>query len=65
MPGYSIPVGYGTSTTASEPRQLPIGLHLLGNHWTEHVLLRLGNALDSEFGANRVVPSEFYVDTLL
>lgn len=64
MPGYSIPVGYGTSTASGKPTILPIGLHLLGNHWTEHILLRLGHALDSEFGKKRVFPKDFYVDTL-
>jgi Asp-tRNA(Asn)/Glu-tRNA(Gln) amidotransferase A subunit family amidase len=60
MPGYSLPIGYSSTT----PR-LPIGLHLLGNHWTEHKLLRLGHALDDLFGRHRQAPSEFFVDILL
>lgn len=59
MPGYSIPIGY----TSSSP-SLPIGIHLLGNHWTEHKLLRLGHALDDIYGSQRMVPSQFFVDIL-
>lgn len=64
MPGYSIPVGYAAANSDSTSVLLPIGFHLMGNHWAEHVLLRLGHVLDSEFGAQRVTPKQFYVDTL-
>ncbi len=46
MPGYSIPVGYVNVEDVGKITSLPIGFHLLGNHWTDHKLLRLGNALD-------------------
>lgn len=65
MPGYSIPIGYTTSTTTTPGQPaLPIGIHLLGNHWTEYKLLRLGHALDDLYGQSRQIPSEFYVDIL-
>jgi Asp-tRNA(Asn)/Glu-tRNA(Gln) amidotransferase A subunit family amidase len=59
MPGYSVPIGYSPTVPP-----LPIGIHLLGNHWTEHKLLRLGHALDDLLGRHRQVPSEFFVDIL-
>jgi Asp-tRNA(Asn)/Glu-tRNA(Gln) amidotransferase A subunit family amidase len=62
MPGYSVPIGY--SAPSSSAPALPIGIHLLGNHWTEHKLLRLGNALDDIYGAQRIIPSQFFVDIL-
>ena len=49
MPGYSVPVGFVPSATtagaaAEESILLPVGLHLLGNHWEEH---KVGNQLIS------------------
>jgi Asp-tRNA(Asn)/Glu-tRNA(Gln) amidotransferase A subunit family amidase len=35
LPGYNVPVGF--MPAAADPAlQLPIGLHLLGNHWEDH-----------------------------
>ncbi len=59
MPGYSVPIGYSSSTTP-----LPIGIHFLGNHWTEYKLLRLANTLDNIHGSSRLTPTEFFVDIL-
>ena len=47
MPGYSVPVGFAAAgQEGGEPMRLPVGLHLLGNHWHDEELLRLANALD-------------------
>lgn len=59
LPGYSVPVGYA----ADSGPLLPIGLHLLGDHWSEHQLLRLGHALDQVYGPQRVRPV-FFADVL-
>lgn len=56
-PGYSVPIGYTQFTADSPP--LPIGLHLMGTHWSEHVLLRIASALDSEYASSRILPLYF------
>ena len=40
LPAISAPVAY-------DPDGLPIGLHLMANHWQDHVLLRLAGALET------------------
>lgn len=48
MPGYSVPVGSAEARDVDGSHvRLPVGLHLLGAHWSEHKLLRLANALDA------------------
>ncbi|HEX8265888.1 MAG TPA: Asp-tRNA(Asn)/Glu-tRNA(Gln) amidotransferase subunit GatA [Pyrinomonadaceae bacterium] len=42
IPGISIPCGLSSEN-------LPIGVQLLGAHWSENALLRLANAYESEF----------------
>jgi aspartyl-tRNA(Asn)/glutamyl-tRNA(Gln) amidotransferase subunit A len=42
IPGISIPCGLSTEN-------LPIGVQILGTHWSENALLRLANAYESEF----------------
>ena len=42
IPGISIPCGLSSDN-------LPIGVQLLGAHWSENVLLRLANAYETEF----------------
>ncbi|HEX8197497.1 MAG TPA: Asp-tRNA(Asn)/Glu-tRNA(Gln) amidotransferase subunit GatA [Pyrinomonadaceae bacterium] len=42
IPGISIPCGLSSEN-------LPIGVQLLGTHWSENVLLRLANAYETEF----------------
>lgn len=42
IPGISIPCGLSSEN-------LPIGVQLLGTHWSENALLRLANAYESEF----------------
>lgn len=42
IPGISIPCGLSSEN-------LPIGVQLLGAHWSENVLLRLANAYETEF----------------
>ena len=66
LPGYSVPVGYvADSVDASDITGplLPIGLHFLGNHWSEHQLLRLANTLDVAMGHKRIRPP-YFVDVL-
>ncbi len=50
LPALSLPVGYDSSG-------LPIGMQLMGNHWTEALLLRLGNVIEQ--GVARKRPSLF------
>lgn len=42
IPGISIPCGLSSEN-------LPIGVQLLGTHWSENALLRLANAYETEF----------------
>jgi aspartyl-tRNA(Asn)/glutamyl-tRNA(Gln) amidotransferase subunit A len=42
IPGISIPCGLSSEN-------LPIGVQILGTHWSENALLRLANAYESEF----------------
>ena len=60
MPGYTVPVDYIKS---ANHELLPVGFHLLGNHWSEHQLLRIANALDKDFQTNYIRPP-FYTDIL-
>jgi Asp-tRNA(Asn)/Glu-tRNA(Gln) amidotransferase A subunit family amidase len=67
LPSYSIPIGYTNHKEEVKGKgdfQLPIGFHLLGNHWNEHKLLRLGNVLDEVYTSKRIKPS-FFVDNIL
>lgn len=67
LPSYSIPIGYTNHKEEVQGKgdfQLPIGFHLLGNHWNEHKLLRLGNVLDEVYTSKRIKPS-FFVDNIL
>jgi aspartyl-tRNA(Asn)/glutamyl-tRNA(Gln) amidotransferase subunit A len=45
IPGISVPCGLSSEN-------LPIGLQLVGNFWTEGVLLNLGNVYENEFPLN-------------
>lgn len=47
LPGYSVPIGY--STPMEDGVSLPMGLQLLGNHWNEHLLIRMAHSLESGF----------------
>lgn len=71
MPGYSVPVGHVQSKesrllekSGDKSVMLPVGLHFLGNHWTEHRLLRLAHALDSELQTEDLLTPYFFVDNL-
>ncbi len=45
IPGINVPCGLS-------PEGLPIGLHLLGNYWSENVLLNLANKYENAFPLN-------------
>jgi aspartyl-tRNA(Asn)/glutamyl-tRNA(Gln) amidotransferase subunit A len=45
IPGINVPCGLSSEN-------LPIGLHLLGKHWSENVLLNLANKYESAFPLN-------------
>jgi Asp-tRNA(Asn)/Glu-tRNA(Gln) amidotransferase A subunit family amidase len=49
-PGIAIPIGHDAATT------LPVSLHLMGQHWQDHVLLRVAHTLETLF-AQRQVPA--------
>eukprot|EP01031_Cornospumella_fuschlensis_P026903 gene26903-32510_t len=53
LPGYTVPVGNIKPTVRypSEPEtvSVPVGFHLLGNHWTERKLLKLARAIEHGF----------------
>lgn len=51
-PGISLPVGY-------DSQGLPIGLHLMGRHWEDHLLLRLARVLETA-DLERQIPPVFY-----
>ena len=46
FPALSVPAGY-------DPDGLPIGVQLMGRHWEEHVLLRLGSAIERSVERHR------------
>jgi aspartyl-tRNA(Asn)/glutamyl-tRNA(Gln) amidotransferase subunit A len=52
IPGISIPCGLSSEN-------LPIGVQLLGTHWSESVLLRLANAYESEFPLSSKPPISY------
>lgn len=54
LPGYAIPVGgMAPSSTAAgedaETLRLPVSIQLLGDHWRDHDLLRLGHLIEQQF----------------
>mmetsp|Transcript_15651 Transcript_15651/g.28689 ORF Transcript_15651/g.28689 Transcript_15651/m.28689 type:complete len:618 (+) Transcript_15651:62-1915(+) len=55
-PGLTVPISYENETG------LPIGLHLMGDSWTEHKLLRIGNALEHHHmaGDRRTPPKPYF-----
>eukprot|EP00041_Stephanoeca_diplocostata_P014875 m.281382 g.281382 ORF g.281382 m.281382 type:complete len:650 (+) comp19838_c0_seq9:195-2144(+) len=68
LPGLTVPVGYTEhrdDVTNGPDYKLPVGLHLMGNHWHEHDLLRLGNALDDALENARHSPPEFFASDML
>lgn len=52
FPGLTVPVGYMNDTN------LPIGLQLMSKHWNEHVLLRLGNAVEAALQQQNIIPKK-------
>jgi Asp-tRNA(Asn)/Glu-tRNA(Gln) amidotransferase A subunit family amidase len=58
LPGLSVPIGYEQDTN------LPIGFQVLGDAWNEHKLLRIGNALESDFLKRKAPPSRNFYDPL-
>jgi Asp-tRNA(Asn)/Glu-tRNA(Gln) amidotransferase A subunit family amidase len=68
LPGHSCPIGHVRvpQTVAHNnvgDELLPVGFHLLGNHWTENKLLRIAHALDEGFQESYERPL-YYVDIL-
>ncbi len=59
LPGYTVPVGYVASESGSD---LPVGFHMMGNHWQEHHLLRLAHAFDTGLDIDKrfKAPQYFY-----
>lgn len=49
LPGYSLPIAYTKTTTNGVDHKLPLNLQILGDHWSEHHLLRLANVLETEY----------------
>ena len=49
-PGISVPCGFSSEG-------LPIGLQLVGNYWSEDILLNLANVYENEFSARRKTES--------
>jgi Asp-tRNA(Asn)/Glu-tRNA(Gln) amidotransferase A subunit family amidase len=47
LPGYSVPVGFVDEKTHSGAEaMLPVGLQLIGTHWTEDKLMRLAHSIE-------------------
>ena len=44
LPGYNVPVGF-VPAAADPALKLPVGLCLLGNHWEDHKVISILNAL--------------------
>lgn len=66
MPGYSVPIGFVKNRESVE---LPIGLQLIGNHWTENKLLRLANAIEQgyinqEYVRNPFPVPQYFIDPI-
>lgn len=59
IPGHSVPIGFDDETN------LPIGLQLLGDHWQEHILLRLANCFDKGgFAGKKKIKPQYFIDPL-
>lgn len=60
LPGYTVPVGFVPAAPrpedldSAEGVMLPVGLHLLGDHWADHKLIRLAHSV--EVGFSRLLP---------
>lgn len=57
LPGYCLPVGYATVKTNEDVHKLPVAMQLLGDHWSEHDLLRLSNIIEHDY-VNTMIPKE-------
>eukprot|EP00992_Anisonema_acinus_P009903 TRINITY_DN6105_c0_g1_i1.p1 TRINITY_DN6105_c0_g1~~TRINITY_DN6105_c0_g1_i1.p1 ORF type:complete len:452 (-),score=72.71 TRINITY_DN6105_c0_g1_i1:3-1358(-) len=53
LPAISVPVEYNDEG-------LPIGFHLMANHWEDALLLRMGHLLEHKHASPRRHPSDFY-----
>ena len=65
LPAYSLPVGYDIHPQTGVT--LPIGLQLIGAHWSEHILLRLGLAIERDLNINlekENIPTIHFVNAL-
>jgi Asp-tRNA(Asn)/Glu-tRNA(Gln) amidotransferase A subunit family amidase len=51
LPAISFPVGY-------DPEGMPVGMHAMGRHWEEHLLLRI--AYNAELRIPRRLPSNHF-----
>jgi Asp-tRNA(Asn)/Glu-tRNA(Gln) amidotransferase A subunit family amidase len=50
MPGYSVPIGFSNRVNSDGNVSLPVGIHLLADHWQDHKLLRLAHYIEKESG---------------
>lgn len=64
LPAYSVPIGF--SACPETGKKLPVGVQLIGNHWGEHVLLRMANAIDHSYYIqnNDSAPKDHYFNPL-
>lgn len=60
IPGLTMPVGYSDidrqGNKMNDATRLPIGIQLMANHWNEHVLFRVGSAIEQML--DRELPPE-------
>eukprot|EP00053_Salpingoeca_punica_P011646 m.103822 g.103822 ORF g.103822 m.103822 type:complete len:624 (+) comp15730_c0_seq5:38-1909(+) len=55
LPALSCPIG-------KDSNNLPIGFQVMGDHWSEHLLLRLGHAISADHALTK--PAGIFVDVL-
>lgn len=70
LPGYTVPVGFiePTQLDPHEPAstKVPVPFQFIGDHWSDHKLLRLGRAVEAGFTAKLEKPPRplYYHDPL-
>lgn len=62
FPAVSVPVGYGPGAGLDANTSLPIGVHLMADHWQEHVLLQAAAALEAGLAGRLRKRPEAFVD---
>ena len=62
LPGMSVPVGYtefdGDGEKFGDGSMFPVSIQLMGNHWNEHKLFRVGNLIEQKLMKRKLPPKQ-------